>query len=91
LTHWLEKERAFFQGGILMLLLCRELGERILVPDYELAVTIVAIEGNKVRVGISAPDDVAVYREEVWLRAGREQTKLAREKESAHEEQRLRR
>jgi len=74
-----------------MLVLSRKLGERILVPDCELAVTIVAIEGNKVRVGISAPDDVAVCREEVWLRAVRDQAKLAREKESAHEEQRLRR
>jgi carbon storage regulator len=50
-----------------MLVLTRKLGERILVPHYELAVTIVAIEGNHVRLGISAPDDVAVYREEVWL------------------------
>jgi carbon storage regulator len=91
LAHWLERQRAFFQGGILMLVLSRKLGERIVVPDFELAVTIVAIEGNKVRLGISAPDDVTVCREEVWLRAGRDQAKLAREKESAHEEQRLRR
>ena len=74
-----------------MLVLSRKLGQRILVPECELTVSILAIEGNGVRVGISAPDDVAVYREEVWLRAGREQAKLAREKESAHEEQRLRR
>jgi carbon storage regulator len=56
-----------------MLVLSRKLGERILVPHCELAVTIVAIEGNNVRVGISAPDGVAVYREEVWLQAGQQQ------------------
>ena len=49
-----------------MLVLSRKLGERIVVPQCELAVTVVGIEGNKVRLGISAPTDVGVYREEVW-------------------------
>jgi carbon storage regulator len=88
LTHWLSQARAIFQGGILMLVLSRRLGERILVPHCELTVTIVAIEGNHVRVGISAPDDVAVYREEVWLQAGQQTGKLACKKASAHEGQR---
>ena len=49
-----------------MLVLSRKIGERIVVPHCELAVTVVAVEGNAVRLGISAPEDVAVYREEVW-------------------------
>jgi carbon storage regulator len=49
-----------------MLVLSRKIGERILVPDYELAITVVAVEGNRVRLGISAPAEVAVYREEIW-------------------------
>ncbi len=49
-----------------MLVLSRKLGERIVVPDCELAVTVIAIEGNKVRLGISAPAEIGVYREEVW-------------------------
>jgi carbon storage regulator len=49
-----------------MLVLSRKLGERIVVPDCNLAVTIVAVEGNKVRLGICAPAETAVYREEVW-------------------------
>jgi carbon storage regulator len=53
-----------------MLVLSRKPGERILVPYCELAVTVLAIEGNNVRLGISAPADIAVYREEVWLRLG---------------------
>ena len=51
-----------------MLVLSRKLGERILVPHCELAVTVVAIEGNTVRLGISAPKEIDIYREEVWQR-----------------------
>ncbi len=49
-----------------MLVLSRKLGERILVPHCAVEITIIAIEGNAVRLGISAPEDIAVYREEVW-------------------------
>ncbi len=49
-----------------MLVLSRKLGERILVPHCELTVTVVAIEGNTVRLGISAPGEIRVYREELW-------------------------
>lgn len=49
-----------------MLVLSRKLGERILVPHCGLTFTVIAIEGNRVRLGISAPADVAVYREEIW-------------------------
>jgi carbon storage regulator len=51
-----------------MLVLSRKLGERILVPSCEMSVTVVAIEGNTVRLGITAPTDVGVYREELWQR-----------------------
>jgi carbon storage regulator len=59
-----------------MLVLSRKLGERILVPHCELVVTIVAIEGNAVRLGISAPADLAVYREELWRRMGQQKAQL---------------
>jgi carbon storage regulator len=49
-----------------MLVLSRKLGERVLVPHCELAVTVIAIEGKAVRLGISAPEDIRVYRGEVW-------------------------
>ncbi len=49
-----------------MLVLSRKVGERVVVPECDLAVTIVAIEGNKVRLGFSAPAELGVYREEVW-------------------------
>jgi carbon storage regulator len=53
-----------------MLVLSRKPGQRVLVPHCELTVTVIAVEGNKVRLGFSAPSDVAVYREEVWLLSG---------------------
>jgi carbon storage regulator len=49
-----------------MLVLSRKVGERILVPQCELSVTVVAIEGNTVRLGIAAPTEIGVYREELW-------------------------
>jgi carbon storage regulator len=49
-----------------MLVLSRKIGERILLPDYEVTITVVAIEGNRVRLGISAPAEITVYREEIW-------------------------
>ena len=49
-----------------MLVLSRKLGERILVPHAELTVTVVAIDANTVKLGITAPTDVGVYREELW-------------------------
>jgi carbon storage regulator len=49
-----------------MLVLSRKLGERILVPHCDLTVTVVAVDGNTVKLGITAPGDVGVYREELW-------------------------
>jgi carbon storage regulator len=49
-----------------MLVLSRKLGERILVPDCGLEITVVAVKGNAVRLGIVAPAETAIYREEVW-------------------------
>jgi carbon storage regulator CsrA len=49
-----------------MLVLSRKPGERVLIPDCDLTFTVVAVEGKNVRVGISAPNTIGVYREEVW-------------------------
>ncbi|MGP0065955.1 MAG: carbon storage regulator [Isosphaeraceae bacterium] len=61
-----------------MLVLSRKLGERILVPTCEMSVTVVAIEGNTVRLGITAPTEVGVYREELWERVCAEKEQRAR-------------
>lgn len=49
-----------------MLVLSRKLGERIVVPQHDLTVTVLAVKGNRVRLGISAPAQTHIYREEVW-------------------------
>ena len=54
-----------------MLVLSRKIGERIRIGDA-VTLTVVRIHGDKVRLGIEAPADVAIHREEVYrrLRAG---------------------
>ena len=49
-----------------MLVLSRKVGERIVVPQCELTVTVLEISGNHIRLGFSAPENVRILREEVW-------------------------
>lgn len=57
---------AELQGGIAILVLSRREGQRILIGD-DIVLEVVEIRGDKIRLGISAPKDVPVHREEVWL------------------------
>lgn len=50
-----------------MLILSRKTGEKLMIGD-DVELTILGIKGNQVRVGVSAPKDVPVHREEVYLR-----------------------
>ncbi len=52
-------------GDILMLVLSRKEGEQIVVPDCRLTVTVFDIHGERVRLGVSAPSEVRIYRGEV--------------------------
>ena len=56
-----------------MLVIRCKVGESILMPGLDTAVTVVAVKGKKVRLGVSAPADVAVHREEVWRDICREE------------------
>ena len=47
-----------------MLVLSRKLGEKIVIGD-NILVTVVKIDRNQIRIGIEAPQDVSVYREEI--------------------------
>jgi len=51
-----------------MLVLSRKLGETIIIND-SIRVTVVAVRANQVRLGIVAPDDVSILREELLLEA----------------------
>lgn len=50
-----------------MLILTRRVGESLMIGD-EVSVTILGVKGNQVRIGINAPKDVAVHREEIYQR-----------------------
>jgi carbon storage regulator len=52
-----------------MLVLSRKLNETIVI-DGDIRITVVGIRGNQVRIGIEAPDSVAIFREELCNRAG---------------------
>jgi len=54
-----------------MLILTRRVGETLMIGDA-VTVTVLGVKGNQVRVGITAPKDVAVHREEIFQRLGKE-------------------
>ncbi len=61
-----------------MLILTRKTGEALRIGD-DVTLTILGIKGNTIRIGISAPDEVSIHREEVYLR-------IKKEKEAAADE-----
>ena len=55
-----------------MLILTRRVGETVMIGN-DVTVTVLGVKGNQVRVGINAPKNVAVHREEIYERIKREQ------------------
>jgi len=55
-----------------MLILTRRVGETVMIGN-DVTVTILGVKGNQVRVGVNAPRDVAVHREEIFERIKREE------------------
>jgi carbon storage regulator len=54
-----------------MLILTRRVGETLMIGD-EVTVTVLGVKGNQVRIGVNAPKDVAVHREEIYDRIKKE-------------------
>ena len=54
-------------GAGTMLILTRRVGESLKVGD-DITITVLGVKGNQVRIGVNAPRDVAVHREEIYNR-----------------------
>lgn len=54
-----------------MLILTRRVGETVIIGN-EVTVTVLGVKGNQVRIGVNAPKDVSVHREEIYERIKRE-------------------
>lgn len=55
-----------------MLILTRRVGETVMIGN-DVTVTVLGVKGNQVRIGVNAPKEIAVHREEIFERIKREE------------------
>ena len=67
-----------------MLILTRRIGETLIIGD-DVNITVLGVKGNQVRLGINAPKDVSVHREEIYLRIQQEKEGVETETDTEEE------
>ena len=61
-----------------MLILTRRVGESLMIGD-DVSITVLGIKGNQVRLGVNAPKEISVHREEIYQRIQQEKNKAQEE------------
>jgi len=69
----IKGEQFILKGGYTMLVLTRSVGERLIINNGEIKLSILEVKGNQVRIGIDAPKKVSVHREEIFNRINKEE------------------
>lgn len=57
-----------------MLILTRRISESIIIGENSVKITVLGVKGNQVRLGIDAPKDISVHREEIYERIQQEKS-----------------
>lgn len=65
-----------------MLILTRRIGETIIINN-DIKFTILGVKGNQIRLGIQAPNNVEVHREEIWVKIQKERALPSNDAECA--------